>query len=145
MECCDPLCRFSLTNENIAADDSPPVSTVRRQMREAFSMRVRCSFTFSETKTVNWYGLATRDHGTHGMVIILSVTGEEVPLMPSVKHSWKIPQQFHDFPPKKGASQPCWMTAGHPAAHDTCPACPTQSPSARAHPEGGFFPHPCGR
>ena len=24
-------------------------------------------------------------------------------------------------------------------------ACPTQSPSARAHPEGGFFPHPCGK
>lgn len=42
-------------------------------MREAFSMRVRCSFTFSETKTVNWYGLATRWDLDHGMVIILSL------------------------------------------------------------------------
>ena len=60
MKCCDPWVRF-VENPSPAT-----VSTVRRQMREAFSMRVRCSFTFSETKTVNWYGLATAQEGCAG-------------------------------------------------------------------------------
>ena len=32
----------------------------KQQMREAFSMRVRWSFNFTEAKTVNWYGLDPR-------------------------------------------------------------------------------------